>query len=63
MGAIIGLAESLGIKVIAEGVETEQQLQTLRAMRCPEAQGFWFSCPLDHGAAGVVLSNSAGLKS
>lgn len=62
VGAIIGLGESLGIKVIAEGVETEQQLETLRDMGCPEAQGFWFSRPLDHAGIGALLSSPSGLK-
>ena len=62
VGAIIGLGESLGIKVIAEGVETEQQLETLRDMGCPEAQGFWFSRPLDHAGIGDLLSSPSGLK-
>ena len=62
VGAIIALGESLGMKVIAEGVETEQQLQKLRDMRCPEAQGFWFSRPLDGAGIGALLSSPTGLR-
>lgn len=43
---IITMAHSLGVKVIAEGVETEEQLVTLRKMGCVEAQGYFLSMPL-----------------
>jgi diguanylate cyclase (GGDEF)-like protein/PAS domain S-box-containing protein len=44
--AIIHMAHSLGLKVVAEGVETEAQLAWLRAQQCNEAQGYLFSQPL-----------------
>lgn len=44
--AIIGLGKSLGIDTTAEGVETASQLETLRAERCGELQGFLFSPPV-----------------
>jgi EAL domain-containing protein (putative c-di-GMP-specific phosphodiesterase class I) len=46
VGAIISMASSLGIQTIAEGVETEGQLEFLRARGCTEAQGYYFSRPL-----------------
>ncbi len=44
--AVVGMAHSLGLKVIAEGVETEGQLGFLRGINCEEIQGFVFSRPL-----------------
>ena len=43
--AIIGLGKSLGLQVIAEGVETEQHRQFLLDEGCQHAQGFWFARP------------------
>ena len=44
--AIIGLAHNLGLKVIAEGVETAAQLDYLRRQNCDEAQGYYFGRPV-----------------
>ncbi|MGB7823206.1 MAG: EAL domain-containing protein, partial [Candidatus Sulfotelmatobacter sp.] len=44
--AIISMAKSLGLKVIAEGVEDESQMSFLRAHQCDEIQGYYFSKPL-----------------
>ena len=44
---VITMGHSLGLNVIAEGVETEQQLAYLREQGCDEIQGFWLSPPLD----------------
>jgi|GEM_PF-6364675 len=44
--AIVQLGHSLNLRVLAEGVETEEQLQLLRRMNCDYAQGFLFSKPL-----------------
>ncbi len=46
VSAIISLAQALRLKVIAEGVETEQQAQLLRLLRCDQAQGYLFSPPV-----------------
>jgi EAL domain-containing protein (putative c-di-GMP-specific phosphodiesterase class I) len=44
--AVIALAHGLGLKAVAEGVETEAQLDFLASHGCEEAQGFWLSRPL-----------------
>ncbi len=49
--AVIALGRSLGMATTAEGVETDAQLEIIRAEGCTEAQGFLFSKPLPLGAA------------
>ncbi|MGH9139676.1 MAG: putative bifunctional diguanylate cyclase/phosphodiesterase [Vicinamibacterales bacterium] len=49
--AIVALAHSLGMDVVAEGVETAGQLAQLHALGCEYAQGFYFSRPVDADAA------------
>ena len=44
--AVIGMGRGLKLRVIAEGVETLQELKFLRAHRCDEAQGYYFSRPV-----------------
>lgn len=44
--AIMSLANSLRLKVVAEGVDSEEQVKLLRLLRCDEVQGFHFSPPL-----------------
>ena len=44
---VITMAHSLGLTVVAEGVEEEAQMQFLREHRCDEVQGYWLSPPLD----------------
>jgi EAL domain-containing protein (putative c-di-GMP-specific phosphodiesterase class I) len=49
VGSILNLAHGLKLNVVAEGVETEQQLAILRTKSCDEYQGFLFSRPVDAG--------------
>jgi diguanylate cyclase len=53
--AIISLAHSLRLKVVAEGVETSEQLHSLRSMGCDQYQGFHFSPPLSVADFGALL--------
>jgi EAL domain-containing protein (putative c-di-GMP-specific phosphodiesterase class I) len=43
---MISLAHSLRLKVVAEGVETEEQSKMLRLLRCDQMQGYLFSKPV-----------------
>jgi diguanylate cyclase (GGDEF)-like protein len=47
--AVIGLARSLRLAVVAEGIETAQQLHRLRALECPLGQGYYFGRPSPDG--------------
>ena len=53
--AIIKMAKSLKLKVIAEGVEDEAQMSFLREHQCDEFQGFYFSKPLRVSEIGEKL--------
>jgi EAL domain-containing protein (putative c-di-GMP-specific phosphodiesterase class I) len=55
VGAIVSLAKSLEMDVVAEGVETEEQSAILKGLGCGYAQGFFFSAPLDAYAASRLL--------
>ena len=53
---ILGLAESLGIEVVAEGIETAEQATRLREMGCHFGQGYYFSRPLREPDADVYIT-------
>lgn len=54
----IGLAQNLGLEVVAEGVETEEQHQQLQALGCHLLQGYLFAKPLVADAASEFLKSS-----
>ena len=57
--AIVMMAKSLGLKVIAEGIETEAQLAKLQTLQCLYGQGYLFAKPLDSQALQSWLNNWA----
>lgn len=60
--AIIGMAHNLGLKVIAEGVETEAQLAFLSINHCDQMQGYYFSRPVPAGDCGTMLRENRRLE-
>jgi predicted signal transduction protein with EAL and GGDEF domain len=58
---ILQLASHLGIGVVAEGVETADQLARLQELGCPHGQGYWFAKPLDVPAVEALLRSGANL--
>ncbi len=57
--SIVALAHNLGMRVVGEGIETAEQLDELRALRCEYGQGFFFSGAVDGDAAAAFIA--AGL--
>jgi diguanylate cyclase (GGDEF)-like protein/PAS domain S-box-containing protein len=57
--AIVGLAHNLGMDVTAEGVETPQQIESLRALNCRRVQGFYFSRPIPAEEAEHLIASGA----
>jgi len=58
--AIVTLAHSLGMDVVAEGVETRDQLESLAARGCDTVQGFLFSRPVPAGEIAELVRRFAG---
>ena len=57
---ILALGATLEMNVIAEGVETEDQAQRLRDLRCPQGQGYWFAHPMGVRDVELLMAEKPG---
>lgn len=60
--AIVSMARHLGLRIIAEGVETADQLRFLRALGCDEIQGFYVSRPLPADRLTEIVRRNGALR-
>jgi EAL domain-containing protein (putative c-di-GMP-specific phosphodiesterase class I) len=66
---ILGLSRDFGNEVIAEGVETKEQLRLLQDLECSDVQGYYFSPPMSAAIiaplliAGKIVPSNAGTES
>ncbi|MEM7542631.1 MAG: EAL domain-containing protein [Pseudomonadota bacterium] len=60
--AMISLADNLSMKVVAEGVESSDQAERLKALKCANAQGYWFSAPLQSENIDALLQKESDLR-
>jgi diguanylate cyclase (GGDEF)-like protein/PAS domain S-box-containing protein len=56
VAAIVAMADALGLEVVAEGVETEDQLANLRKLNCQRAQGFYLARPMPAAAMAALVA-------
>ncbi len=57
--AIVDIARGFGLHLIAEGIETRYQMETLRSLGCDEMQGYLFNMPVTASEAEYLLRNNA----
>jgi EAL domain-containing protein (putative c-di-GMP-specific phosphodiesterase class I) len=62
VSAVIAMAHSLGLQVVAEGVENDRQLQVLQNLQCDEIQGYLFSKPVSREQASALLASPADIR-
>ena len=55
VGAVVSMGKNLNVQVVAEGVETHEQLAFLQEQNCPEGQGYYFSRPVVAGEFAQLL--------
>ena len=60
--SVIGLGQGLDLNVVAEGVETHQQLEFLKQVNCDSVQGFWFSKPAPAAEAEKKMIQQAAIE-
>jgi len=58
VGTIVALANDLGLEIVVEGIETEEQLEKVRSLKCDYGQGYFFSKPVDYEAATELLKSN-----
>ena len=61
VGGVAGMARELGMRVVAEGIETREQAERLRGLGCGYGQGYLFARPLDAAEAGAFLAGARGV--
>jgi len=54
---IITLGHTLGMDVVAEGIETREQMEKLQALKCKYGQGFFFAKPVDSIVASQLITS------
>lgn len=62
VSAIIAMSHTLGIRVVAEGVETEEQLRFLQDLHCDEMQGYLISRPVPREEIDDLLAQSSSIR-
>jgi EAL domain-containing protein (putative c-di-GMP-specific phosphodiesterase class I) len=63
MEAVLSMSRRLGLEVTAEGVETEEQLATIRQQRCTEVQGYLLGRPMPAAEVPALLERAAARRS
>ena len=61
VAGVVAMAHALGMEVVAEGVETEEQLRKVVDMECDNAQGFFFARPLSSEMMGCLLAKASSV--
>ncbi len=59
--SIVALSKAIGLKVLAEGVETQRQLDFLKSIDCDEIQGYFFSRPVEADEVAAFFATKASL--
>jgi diguanylate cyclase (GGDEF)-like protein len=57
ISAIVAMGHSLGLRIVAEGIETAEEAAFLKSQECDEAQGFYFGRPMPAGEFSTLLEN------
>ncbi|MBK5305726.1 MAG: EAL domain-containing protein [Frankiaceae bacterium] len=62
VGGVVAMAHAFGLRVVAEGAETPEQLAALRRLGCESAQGYVLASPMAADAAAGILGAAAGIE-